>query len=140
MWQSSKETQRAKRLRAAVTKAETILWSHVRDRRFDGWKFRRQSPVAGAVCDFVCADLKLVVELDGGVHRLRPEQDDLRDARLREAGFTVLRSANEAFLSNPNHLFAAIRRHAASLQTPPPHPSRFAAHLLPRGEKDKGLI
>jgi very-short-patch-repair endonuclease len=76
-----------------------------------------------------------VVELDGGVHRLRAETDAMRDARLEEAGLIVLRFGNEAFLSNPNVAFDAIRRHAQSVLNPPPHPSASGAHLLPRGEK-----
>jgi len=43
----------------------------LRGRRFEGFKFRRQAPVAGAIADFFCAELRLVVELDGGVHALR---------------------------------------------------------------------
>ena len=136
-----------------MTRAEAILWGYVRDRRFEGLKFRRQSAVAGSVCDFVCAELRLIVELDGGVHRLREAEDAIRDEKLRNAGFTVVRSGNEAFLSNPNRLFDAIHSHAATVRTataagpqpiaralgnvePPPHPSGSAAHLLPRGEKD----
>jgi type I restriction enzyme R subunit len=114
-----------------------VLWNLVRDRRFEGLKFRRQALVAGSVCDFVCAELKLVVELDGGVHAMRQEWDAARDVRLSDAGFTVLRSSNETFLSNPNAIFDAIRLHAAGVRMKPPHPSRFAAHLLPQGEKDQ---
>ncbi len=122
-----------------MTHAETVFWNDVRDRRFEGLKFRRQSPVAGSVCDFVCAELRLVVELDGGVHDLREHEDAARDARLRAAGFEVLRSANEAFLNNPNRLFDAIRLRASHMRTQTPHPSRFAAHLLPQGEKDHSV-
>ncbi len=136
MWQTSDQTRRAKRLRGDMTRAETAFWDHVRDRRFEGLKFRRQSPIAGSSCDFVCLELRLVVELDGGVHRLREDEDSARDAKLQKAGFTVLRGQNEAFMTNPNCLLSAIRDHASRLRKQPPHPSGSAAHLLPRGEKD----
>jgi very-short-patch-repair endonuclease len=136
MWQSSSEGERSKRLRREMTSTETVFWNLVRDRRLDGLKFRRQTPVAGSVCDFVCLELKLVVELDGGIHRLREAEDGLRDAKLRSAGFAVLRSGNQTFLENPNAFLAAIRHHASNVRIEPPHPSRSAAHLLPRGEKD----
>jgi very-short-patch-repair endonuclease len=88
---------------------------HAEGAPFRGVKFRRQAPVAGAIADFFCAELRLVVELDGGVHALKIEDDAARDARLTAAGFTVLRAENEAFLRNPNDLLTAIRLHAVSL-------------------------
>jgi very-short-patch-repair endonuclease len=109
-----------------MTSAEVRLWEMLRDRRFEGLKFRRQAPVAGSVADFLCPQLKLVIELDGGVHRLREVEDALRDRKLAEAGFTVLRSGNEAFLRNPNDLLGAIRLHAATIGGHPPHPSGCA--------------
>ena len=118
-----------------MTLAETRLWSLLRNRRFEGWKFRRQTPVAGFIPDFFCPELKLVIELDGGIHRLREESDALRDLRITEAGFAVIRFGNEAFLKNPNVVLDAIRLRAAEMRKQPPHPSRFASHLLPRGEK-----
>lgn len=114
MWRTPDRTQRARRLRQDMTRAEAVLWTMVRGRRLAGLKFRRQEPVAGAVCDFVCLEARLVVELDGGVHRLYVERDEARDARLRQAGFSVLRWPNEAFLANPNPLLEAIRKHAGN--------------------------
>nr|WP_235562876.1 endonuclease domain-containing protein [Brevundimonas sp. Root1423] len=109
-----------------MTGAERRLWEMLRGRQFEGLKFRRQAPVAGSITDFLCAELKLVIELDGGVHRLREVEDAERDLKLAEAGFTVLRFANEGFLRNPNDLLDAIRRHAASVSRHPPHPSGSA--------------
>ena len=120
-----------------MTGAEAKLWSLLRNRRFEDLKFRRQTPVAGAIADFFCADLKLIIELDGGVHDLREAEDAVRDARLRSAGFVVGRFRNSAFLDNPNLVLEAIRRHAAGMLNPPPHPTGSAGHLLPRGEKDR---
>lgn len=77
----------------------------------------------------------MIVELDGGVHKLHEAQDAERDARLEQAGFMVLRSDNEAFLSDPNTLLGAIRLRATQVRTQPPHPSRSASCVLPRGEK-----
>lgn len=119
-----------------MTGAEAKLWEMLRDRRFEGLKFRRQAPAAGAVADFLCAELSLVVELDGGVHRLREAEDAARNARLAAAGFVVLRETNEAFERNPNSLLQRIRHLEAERRTEPPHPSRSASHLLPRREKD----
>src|SRR5205085_9915702 len=61
----TRKTETAKRLRRDQTDAERVLWFGLRDRRLDGWKFRRQMPVGRFVVDFLCADAKLIVELDG---------------------------------------------------------------------------
>jgi len=118
-----------------MTGAEAVLWSLLRGRAVDGLKFRRQAPVAGFVVDFLCPELGLVIELDGGVHRLSEGADARRDERLRDAGFEVLRFDNAAFERNPGLVLEAIRERARGLREPP-HPTAFGGHLLPRGEKD----
>ena len=119
-----------------MTGAEAILWSMLRNRQLDGLKFRRQAPVAGAIADFACHEIKLIVELDGGVHDLHEARDLLRDARIEAAGYTVLRFRNTDFSKNPAVVLEAIRRHGLG-RMQPPHPPRAAGHLLPRGEKDQ---
>ncbi len=126
MHQTASRTRQARRLRSDMTGAEAHLWKMLRGRNFEGLKFRRQVPVAGAIADFLCPELKLVIELDGGIHRLREVEDAERDLKLLEAGFTVLRFGNEAFLRNPNELLDAVRRHAARVRSNPPHPSGSA--------------
>jgi len=108
MHQTGDRTRRARRLRVQPTLPEDIFWEMVRGRRMLGLKFRRETPLAGYVVDFYCAALKLVIELDGGVHRLHEERDMARDERLRAAGFTVLRFQNEAFLNNPSIITSAV--------------------------------
>jgi type I restriction enzyme R subunit len=109
-----------------MTGAEVHLWKMLRGRQFEGLKFRRQAPVAGSIADFLCPETKLIIELDGGIHRLREIEDAERDLKLAKAGFIVLRFGNEAFLRNPNELLDAIRRHVASVRSHPPHPSGSA--------------
>jgi len=102
----------ARRSRGTPTTTEAALWSLLRDRRLHGIKFRRQVPIGPYVADFACHALKLIIEADGGVHRLREEADANRDAWLAEAGYTVLRFDNSAILGNPNVVFDAVRGHA----------------------------
>ncbi|HEV7228993.1 endonuclease domain-containing protein [Brevundimonas sp.] len=137
MHQTEDRTSRARRLRADATRVEEVFWSMVRGRRFENLKFRRQAPVAGFIVDFFCAELKLVIELDGGVHDLREAEDAARDERIKSAEFGVLRFRNSSFERNPAVVFDAIRRHRAAMSKPTPHPSRFASHLLPQGEKEE---
>ena len=116
MFQTQPRTRQARRLRKEMTGAEVRLWAMLRGRRCEGLKFRRHAPTAGAIPDFFCPEIRLVIELDGGVHRLREARDAHRDARLAAAGFTVLRFGNDAFLADPNTVLEAIRRHAAALK------------------------
>ena len=117
-----------------MTGAEAILWSMLRNRQLDGWTFRRQAPVAGAIADFACHEIRLIIELDGGVHDLHEARDAERDNRLRKASYEVLRFRNGDFSRNPAVVTEAIRRHAVG-RTKPPHPTGSAGHLLPQGEK-----
>ncbi|MBY0361485.1 MAG: DUF559 domain-containing protein [Phreatobacter sp.] len=55
-------------LRQHQTASEATLWYALRSRRFDGYKFRRQHPIAGHVADFACIAAKLVIEIDGETH------------------------------------------------------------------------
>jgi very-short-patch-repair endonuclease len=71
----------ARRLRVNQTDAETVLWNRIRNRQVDGHKFVRQDPIAGYVCDFVCRERRLVVEVDGGQHS-ESAADVIRDQRL----------------------------------------------------------
>lgn len=93
--------------------AEAAIWELLRGRRLGELKFRRQAPIGSYVADFFCPALKLVLELDGGVHALREEADARRDAWLKASGYTVLRFQNEAVLRNPALVLEAVRGHAA---------------------------
>ena len=58
----------ARRLRVNQTDAETVLWNRIRNRQIDGYKFVRQVPILGYICDFVCREKRLIIEVDGGQH------------------------------------------------------------------------
>ena len=72
----------ARKVRRQETDAERKLWSRIRDRQFLGLKFRRQVPVCGYVVDFLCHEAKLILELDGGQHSGRGEEDARRTKAL----------------------------------------------------------
>jgi very-short-patch-repair endonuclease len=94
--------------------AEQRVWTLLRSGRIDGHKFRRQHPIDRYVADFACDRLRLVIEIDGGVHD-RDEvvtRDHLRQSHLEALGWTVLRFSNARALSEPEAITAAIRAHA----------------------------
>jgi very-short-patch-repair endonuclease len=84
----------ARNLRKNSTDAEHLLWSRLRRRQLGGFKFRRQHPVGAYVCDFVCLEATVIVELDGSQHVDQVSYDLHRDSFLRCQGFRVLRFWN----------------------------------------------
>ncbi len=118
----------ARKLRREETDAERKLWSRIRDRQFHGLKFRRQVPVCGYVADFLCHEVKLIVELDGGQHAERGEEDARRTRALNEAGFLVLRFWNNDVLANTDGVLTAI---AEELQAAERMDNGLAPHPVP---------
>ena len=64
------EIARARQLRQTETWAEKLMWRWLRDRRFSGYKFRRQHPLGAYYLSFFCDEADLNIELDGRQHRL----------------------------------------------------------------------
>jgi very-short-patch-repair endonuclease len=92
--------QTARRLRREQTDAERALWFRLRDRRLNGWKFRRQFPIDRYIVDFFCADAHLIIELDGGQHAVRTATDAQRTKVLEAMGYLVLRFWNSDVMQN----------------------------------------
>ena len=113
---------RARRLRVGQTDAEQRLWHHLRNRRLQGWKFRRQNEIGLYVVDFVCPDAGLIVELDGGQHGDQLIYDEARTRKLEEEGYRVLRFWNNEVLTNTESVPEVILEALAS-PGPSPQPS-----------------
>ncbi|RVC61360.1 endonuclease domain-containing protein [Mesorhizobium sp. M00.F.Ca.ET.038.03.1.1] len=84
----------ARSMRREPTEAEDRLWQELRGRRLDNIKFKRQVPMGRYVADFVCAEARLIVEIDGSQHA-ESRHDQERDAVLKARGFRVLRFWND---------------------------------------------
>lgn len=61
-------TARVRSLRKEMTWPEKLFWSRIKASQLIGLKFRKQHPVGPIIADFYCADLMLVVEIDGMSH------------------------------------------------------------------------
>ncbi|RZA37474.1 MAG: DUF559 domain-containing protein [Lysobacteraceae bacterium] len=107
---------RARRLRNFATDAERCLWQHLRLKQLGGYKFRRQVPVAGYIADFLCPELRLVVELDGGQHSERASYDGRRTAVLESAGYRVMRYWNDDVLLRTSDVLEDILRKLGEVQ------------------------
>jgi type I site-specific restriction-modification system R (restriction) subunit len=108
--------ERAREMRKKQTPAEDMLWELLRNRQLNDAKFRRQHQFGEYVCDFYCADEKLVVECDGAVHQT-PEaiaHDQKRDAYLKSQRVTVLRFENRVVLDETEQVLESICSHLPS--------------------------
>src|SRR2546422_10909214 len=78
--------------------AERRAWNLLRNRRMLGLKFRRQHVIAGFIVDFYCAELRLVLEIDGSGHSggAQSDYDAARTANLEARGYRVVRIRNDA--------------------------------------------
>jgi len=104
-------TRKARNLSNNITRAEIILWSRIRLKQIDGYKFRRQYPILDFITDFYCHDLKLVIEVDGEIHSL-PEQsksDKYRDNMLKNNGYYVIHFANHEIETDLKHSLLKIK-------------------------------
>ncbi|NDV60066.1 endonuclease domain-containing protein [Bacteroides sp. 519] len=93
----------ANKLRANMTKAEACLWKYaLRASMMNGYKFRRQRPIGWYIADFMCLELKLVIEVDGVTHLFEDTQkkDEEKDNYLTYQGYKVLRFTDEEVLKN----------------------------------------
>jgi very-short-patch-repair endonuclease len=87
----------ARRLRLTPTDAEIRLWSRLRRKQLEGFRFRRQHPLGPYVVDFFCAARKLIVEVDGGQHA---EDSAVRANWLEARGYRLIRFWNNDVLAN----------------------------------------
>jgi very-short-patch-repair endonuclease len=111
---------RAKRLRGAMTRAETLLWRHLKAHRLSALGFRRQSPIGAYIVDFVAHSRKLIVEVDGESHDFeeRIRHDDRRDQWFASRGYRVLRFSNDDVMKNLEGVVLAIDQAAALVALP----------------------
>ena len=100
----------AKDLRKDQTDAEVFMWYLLRERRFCGFKFRRQYPLGGYILDFYCPAVKLAIELDGGGHNADEQRcyDRERTRILEGTGIRVVRFWNHDVLNEIESVLETI--------------------------------
>lgn len=103
--------QKAKALRNNMTDAEKMLWSRL-SRKQLGYRFKAQHPIDIFIADFYCHELKLVVELDGGIHDASEQKtyDEGRTSELEAFGIKVIRFTNHEILLGLNEAAVKLTR------------------------------
>ena len=119
MADTSVYTRRARVLRKNMTDTERCLWSRLKRRQINGYKFRRQFPIGAYIADFICLEARLIIEVDGGQHAEQTEKDKLRDKWLVSQNFHVLRFWNNEVLQETDAVVEAIVQALKSTPTPP---------------------
>ena len=85
-----------------------MLWNILRRRQVSGYKFRRQAPIGPYIVDFLCLEIRLVIEVDGGQHSEQANYDACRTAWLESEGFKVIRFWNNEVLEETDSVRDAI--------------------------------
>jgi very-short-patch-repair endonuclease len=114
--------QYAQEMRKNPTDSEKLLWNILRKMRHKGFIFRRQHPVDIFIADFYCHKLKLIIEVDGGVHNSdqAKEYDDGRSGELEKYGLNILRFTNEQVLKETDKVTSHIQNYISSQTSPSP--------------------
>jgi len=108
---NQKQISFARELRQKQTDSEKALWQKLRDKQFEGIKFRRQQPVGPYIVDFISPKEKIIIEIDGGQHNEKEIQkkDEERTVWLEKEGYLILRFWNNEVLFNPGGVLERIR-------------------------------
>lgn len=104
--------------RKQQTTSEKVFWNKVRNKQIDGYKFLRQHPIFYQwdqrekffIADFYCKELKLIVEIDGGIHVQQKDYDRIRsEILLVQKDLRVIRFGNKDVLNNIHIVLAKLR-------------------------------
>jgi very-short-patch-repair endonuclease len=116
-------------MRQVVAPAEKKVWWCLRNRRLNGFKFRRQHAIGTYIADFFCAECKLIVELDGDSHAGQQDKDEERTAWFASQGYSVVRYYNQDVHEHLEAVLSAILRecemrsvNSGTSPSPPPSP------------------
>lgn len=127
--------KRAAEMRGNPTEPERRLWMALRNSRFFGYKFRRQTVIGFRVVDMFCPAKGVVIELDGDTHDA--ERDFNRDRRmLRDFGFRTVRFTNHELITNPDGVLTALKL-ALDVQ-PERWPNRRGHHPSTPSSEEEG--
>jgi len=104
------------RLKQNPTEAEQLLWKFLRNNK-TGHKIRRQHVIGDFIADFVCLPKKVIIEIDGEIHKKQKIEDNIRTIALNNLGYQVIRFNNEEIFLNPAAIAAKIKAYLDSQPT-----------------------
>ena len=98
-------------LRNNITSDVAINWRALKGKQVDGLKFRRQFGMGPYILSFYCPEIRLGIELDGGVHKTSytNEYDEMRTRFFAENRIRILRFDNEVVYNNVEGIIEEIK-------------------------------
>lgn len=101
---------KARYLRREETKTEKILWQELRNNQL-GVRWRRQHPIDMFIIDFYAPSVKLAIELDGSIHKIKEnrEYDKERTDYLNAKNINLLRFWNNEVEKNLENVLTEIK-------------------------------
>ncbi len=108
---NKKELKGLRRIhRNNMPKAEVVLWTILKGKQMDGYKFRRQHSVENFILDFYCPKLRLGIEVDGPSHFKTgaKEKDDKRQKIIESHKIKILRFTNLDIYENLEGVYSKI--------------------------------
>jgi very-short-patch-repair endonuclease len=94
-------TQKAQENRKNMNVPERKFWFDIlKPSILSSYKFTKQKPLLDYIVDFYCAELALVIEIDGESHITQVEYDEQRTKKLELYGLRVLRYTNKEVMEN----------------------------------------
>jgi very-short-patch-repair endonuclease len=102
--------ERAKNLRQAKNLSEVILWNQIKNRQLFSLDFDRQKIIGNYITDFFCAEIGLVIEVDGSSHAEKIEYDAVRDDFLNALDLTVIHIRDVDVKNNLSGVMTYLKR------------------------------
>ena len=101
-----------RQLRKNSTEAERTLWMHLRGKKL-GVKFYRQLSIGRYIPDFCCRKLRLIIEIDGDIHKESRvfENDRFRSDVLENIEYKILRFTNQEVLTDICRVLSEIKKY-----------------------------
>ena len=118
----------ARELRKHLTPAEAIFWQVIRNNKFMNHIFLRQHPIFYTyrnkekffIADFYCRRLKLIIEIDGGIHERQTDYDLIRSELLAiQHDLRIIRFTNEEIIKDMDTVLTRLQKFV-TLPTPLP--------------------
>ena len=102
----------ARNLRKNSTIQERRLWNLLKNRQFHNLKFKRQHPIGDYIVDFICKEVKVIIEIDGGQHNELENinYDKVRTEFLNSLGYKVIRFWNNEVYENIESVLSKLEQ------------------------------
>ncbi len=118
--------QLARDLRNDSTLGEIILWKKLKGKQIFGYDFHRQKPLLEYIVDFYCAELNLIIEIDGYSHQNEEAyiKDKNRQEELEQYNLYFLRFTDKEIKTQMQSVLRAIEIYINEFEQHTPNPSQ----------------